>query len=141
MISLAYYYDGNQGGFWIGYQGETKAIFDEFGGHTMRPLEFQRVADKYPYWVNVKGGQVPCNVRELHVCSNYLPQSWWGEKTKVNLDAIHRRISVVHWHKRVGECDVFECDEDPHVDFTRQAMYKFLEAKRREEYQPINRIV
>ena len=58
----AYYFDGEGGGFWIGYKGETKVIFDEFSGATLRPLQFQRVCDIYPYWLNVKGSQVPCNV-------------------------------------------------------------------------------
>jgi hypothetical protein len=107
----------------------------------MRPLEFQRVADKYPLWVNVKGGQVPCDVRELHICSNFIPQFWWSEKTKVNLEAVHRRISVVHWHKKIDECVVFESDPDAHVDERRQAMYKFLLAKHQDEFVPINRVV
>lgn len=57
-----YTFDGNEGGFWLGYKGEANCLFDEFGGHVLKPLQFQRVCDKYPMWLPVKGGQVPCNV-------------------------------------------------------------------------------
>ena len=58
----AFYYDGSQGEFWIGYNGEDTVILDEFGGHVLRPLMFQRLCDKYPLWLPIKGGQVPCKV-------------------------------------------------------------------------------
>jgi hypothetical protein len=58
----AYFFDGGAGDFFIGYKGEESAILDEFSGRTMPPLLFQRLADKYPLWLNVKGSQVPCNV-------------------------------------------------------------------------------
>lgn len=58
----AYYFDGNQGEFWIGYTGQSTLILDEFGGHVLKPLMLQRLCDKYPLWLAIKGGQVPCNV-------------------------------------------------------------------------------
>jgi hypothetical protein len=56
----AYYFDGNNGEFWIGYTDQSTCILDEFGGHTLRPLTLQRLCDKYPLWLPIKGGQVPC---------------------------------------------------------------------------------
>lgn len=138
IFFLAFYYDGNNGGFWIGYKGEKKVILDEFGGHTMPPLLFQRVADKYKLWLPIKGGQIPCNIRDLHICSNYLPSGWWSEKTKVNLEAVHRRIVEVHWHYEYKKYRKYESEEGHLEDFTKSAMYKFLEDKRRFEFQPIN---
>lgn len=60
--SEAFYFDGNSGEFWVGYAGQDTLILDEFGGHVLKPLLFQRLCDKYPLWLPVKGGQVPCQV-------------------------------------------------------------------------------
>ena len=119
----AYYFDGNQGGFFIGYKGQTVAILDEFSGHTMPPLQFQRLCDVYPLWLPVKGGQVPCNIRTVHICSNYLADGWWSEKTKFNREAVYRRITEVHWHYELGSMLRY-ITTDPTVQEGR-AMYKF----------------
>lgn len=58
----AFYFDGNSGEFWVGYNGQDTLILDEFGGHVLKPLIFQRLCDKYPLWLPIKGGQVPCKV-------------------------------------------------------------------------------
>jgi len=97
----AYYFDGSNG-FWIGYQGEKKIILDEFGGHCLSPLMFQRLCDAYKFMCNVKGGFVPCQATEIHITSNYMPDRWWNEKTKYNHDAVARRIHEVHYHDKYG---------------------------------------
>lgn len=132
-------HDGNAGDFWLGYKGETKAILDEFSGRVMSPLTFQRLADIYPYTFNVKGGSAPCNVVELHVCSNFLPHEWWGEKTKFNQQAIYRRIVEVHWHYAFKKYRRYVSEEGYLEDETKQAMYKFIVDKGKIEFQkPIN---
>lgn len=105
-----YYFDGNNG-FWQGYTGQETVVLDEFGGHCLRPLEFQRLCDKYPYVCNVKGGGVPCRATRVHICSNYLPEQWWGEKTRYNKGAIDRRIHVVHYHDRYGHYYLYEGED------------------------------
>lgn len=37
-------------------------------------------------------------ITRVDLTSNYLPSSWWSEKTKYNEGAIYRRIHEVHWH-------------------------------------------
>lgn len=49
-------------GFWINYNGESHVVLDEFGGHVMSPLQFQRLCDVYPLAANVKGSSEPANV-------------------------------------------------------------------------------
>ena len=49
-------------GFWLNYKGESHVVLDEFGGHVMSPLELQTLCDRYPYNVNIKGGEVAANV-------------------------------------------------------------------------------
>ncbi|AMH87749.1 replication-associated protein [Pacific flying fox faeces associated circular DNA virus-7] len=134
-LYIAYYFDGNNGGFWIGYQGEETAILDEFGGHTLPPKQLQRLCDKYPYWMSIKGGEVACHIRTVHICSNYLPSGWWSEKTLYNEDAIYRRIVEVHWHYEFKKYRLYKTD-DP-LDKSTWAMYKFLKAKLELEYTPI----
>jgi len=121
----AFYFDGNQGGFWTGYQGQKTIILDEFSGATLKPLQLQRLCDKFPLWSNIKGGQIPCEATSVHICSNYLPDSWWGEKTRYHKEAIYRRIHVVHWHQKRGEFNVYETDEDDEKP-ENWAMTKFL---------------
>lgn len=106
----AYYFDGNQSGFWLGYKGETKVILDEFSGSTCAPLFFQRLCDRYPLWINVKGGQVPCMAVDVHITSNFLPSQWWSEKTKYNREAVYRRIHEVHYHRALNDNVVLVSD-------------------------------
>lgn len=132
----AYYFDGNNG-FWNGYQGEKTIILDEFGGHVLTPLMFQRLCDKYPLSCNVKGVQgVPCRGEIIHICSNYLPCQWWSEKTKYNSTAINRRISVVHWHYGYKKYKLYVTD-DPQDENT-WAMTKLYTALRNLEPFDVN---
>lgn len=99
----------------MGYQGQKKVIFDEFSGATLTPLMFQRVCDRYPMMINIKGGQIACAVNEVHITSNYLPSKWWSEKTKYNRDAIYRRIHEVHYHSALGVNQVLVSDAAGHA--------------------------
>ena len=95
----AYFYDGNNG-FWNLYENQKVVILDEFGGHCMTPLFFQRVCDSYTLAVNTKNGCKAFCGTDIHICSNYLPEQWWSEKTKFNMEAVCRRIHEVHYHDK-----------------------------------------
>lgn len=95
-----YYFDGNGNGFWLNYKGESDCILDDFGGHVLRPLDFQRLCDKYPYTLNLKGSQVACAITSVFLCSNFTPWDWWNEKTKYDRNAIDRRIHEVYYFTR-----------------------------------------
>lgn len=107
----AYFFDGNNG-FWNGYNGESHVILDEFGGHILSPLMLQRLLDRYPLNLNIKGDSTPCNATNIHICSNYLPDQWWKEGTKFNRKAIYRRIHEVHYHNLIDECQILMSDEE-----------------------------
>lgn len=127
----AYYYDGDSNGFWNGYEGQSKVIFDEFGGHVLKPKQLQRVLDKYRFTANIKGGSVPFKGTDIHICSNYLPRSWWKEGTQFQAAAIYRRITVVHWHYAYKKIKLFrhgEREEDGELKEENWAMTKFLAA-------------
>lgn len=107
----AYWFDGNNG-FWNGYENEKAVILDEFGGHALTPLAFQRLCDKYPFRANVKGGWKKMQASTIHICSNYLPDQWWKEGTRYNAEAVSRRISEVHYHHTRGENIIFVSDAE-----------------------------
>lgn len=94
-----YWFDGNNG-FWENYKGQKKVILDEFGGHVLSPLQWQRLCDKYPLWLNQKGTSAACAIEEVHICTNYLPGRWWKEGTRYDEKAVYRRIHEVHYHDR-----------------------------------------
>lgn len=108
-----YMYDGSA--FWEGYTNQTKLIMDEFGGHTLSPLMFNRICDKYPYTVNIKNRSAPLMAEDIHITTNYTPSNWWKEGTKYNKEALTRRVHEAHWHymeegRRILE--KFHSDED-----------------------------
>lgn len=75
---------------------------------------------------------------DIHICSNYLPREWWGEKTKFNTEAIYRRIDEVHWHYEFKKVRKFT--SDPHAEVMGgrgfYAMDKFLNEKAKADYVP-----
>ncbi len=136
----AYIFDGDANGFWLGYQGETHCIFDEFGGHCLKPMQLQRVCDKYPLTLNVKGGHMACKITKVDICSNYLPNQWWNEKTRYNELAIYRRIHEVHWHYEFGKYRRY-VTTDGSRDPMESAMQKFLSDKHAKEYNVNTKLV
>jgi len=53
---------------------------------------------------------VPLAATDINICSNYLPEQWWSEKTKFDVGAIYRRISVVHWHYEFKKIRIFKSE-------------------------------
>lgn len=122
----AYFLDANNG-FWNGYDGQSKVILDEFGGHVMSPLQLQRLCDKYPYECNTKGlGRNPCNATDIHITSNYLPSHWWSEKTRYNSRAIYRRITVVHYHDKYKHYVKFEHDDPVEGPYAMDKLLNYI---------------
>lgn len=78
--------------------------------------------------VNVKGGTRPLQATDIHICSNYLPDGWWNEKTRYDSQAVYRRISVVHWHYEYKKIRVYESDVPG--QYIGCAVEKFLAAKK-----------
>lgn len=101
-----YMYDGST--FWEGYKDQTKLIMDEFGGHTVSPLTFNRICDKYPYTVNIKNRSAPLMATDIHITTNFTPIHWWKEGTRYNREAVARRIHEAHWHYMQGTTRVLE---------------------------------
>lgn len=108
-----YCYDGNSSGrFWDGYTSQPKLILDEFSGHVLTPTMFNRICDKGPVKVDVKNGAHYLAAVDIRVTANYMPSSWWSDRTQYNKEALARRIHVCHYHSAIGECKEFQSDAD-----------------------------
>lgn len=82
--------------FWYGYHGQTKMIIDEFRGgidisHMLRWL------DCYPLMVEVKNSSCACLVDEIIITSNLHPSKWYPELDQDTIDALLRRMEIVHF--------------------------------------------
>lgn len=130
-----YFFDGTP--FWEGYTGQRTVIMDEFGGHTLSPLLFQRVCDKYPYTVPIKGRSAPLLATNIHITSNYLPSRWWKEGTRYDQGAIFRRIHEVHWH-RSNDFDDPNCVMAFSSNADGTAMDQFMEIYNRTNFVRID---
>lgn len=123
-----YMKDGGE--FWEGYTGQPIVVMDEFGGHTLPPLTFQRVCDKFPMRVNQKGGSSPLLATDIRITSNYLPSQWWKEGTRYTQEAIFRRIHEVHHHDGIRSYTLYRTTpaEETEDGKAIYAMDKFLRA-------------
>lgn len=79
-------------------------IWDEFGGWSCIPSEFNKIFDRYAHSVEVKGGNVALRATEFIIISNFTPGTWWDpNKTRVDIAALTRRIHRYFWFKKLGE--------------------------------------
>lgn len=116
----AYWKDNTK--WWPGYAGQSEVIWDEFGGWSCPPSEYNKVFDKYPHYVEVKGGTVPLRADKFIIISNFTPYQWWDpEKTKVDLRSITRRIGLY--------CHFQQLYQDPHEFDSHELFGDFLRGK------------
>ncbi len=74
------YVKPNNGKWWDGYDGQETVIFDDFKGSAMSLHDFQRVIDRYPLQMEVKGGYVNVNATRYVFTSNHPPAEWYSEE-------------------------------------------------------------
>jgi len=82
--------------WWDGYRGEKRVIMDEFRGkiaieHMLKWL------DKYPCYVEEKGGQLALQATEFWICSNVSPREWYPEIDEMTLQALLRRLTITRF--------------------------------------------
>ncbi len=73
--------------WWDGYDGQDTVVIDEFYGWIQRDL-MCRLCDRYPLFVETKGGSVPFMARTIIITSNKPPTEWWS----IGLGAMERRL-------------------------------------------------
>lgn len=80
--------DTTGGVWWNGYDGQRTIVFDEFYGWIQRDF-MQRLVDRYPMRLEIKGGSVQMRARYVFITSNVPPSHWWK---KLGLGAMQRRL-------------------------------------------------
>lgn len=82
----------NSDKFWDGYHGQDTVIFDDFKGSSMKLHDFQRVIDRYPLDVEVKGGTVCMSASRYVFTSNKHPSEWYSAEADPE-GTVMRRIN------------------------------------------------
>lgn len=82
--------------FWCGYRSHECVVIDEFRGgidisHLLRWL------DRYPVIVEIKGGSVVFVAKSIWITSNKDPRDWYPELDLETLNALLRRLNIVHY--------------------------------------------
>ena len=81
----------NGGTLWFdGYDGHEVVVFDEFYGWVQRSM-MQRLIDRSPMSVPVKGAMVPFVAKTVVILSNQVPRRWWPN---LGLGAMFRRLTL-----------------------------------------------
>lgn len=92
--------------FWMdGYDGQSAAILDDFGGARSRigRPELCRLLDGYRLNVPVKGGFTAWTPVTVILTSNFTPQEWYDWSDTTQWDALKRRFSSVSVFRNIGD--------------------------------------
>lgn len=82
--------------WWCGYRSEESVVIDEFRGQIS--VEYLlRWLDRYPCYVEVKGGQRALCATKFWFTSNLHPRDWYPELDAESLNALLRRLDIVHF--------------------------------------------
>lgn len=90
---LAYPKDPNTK-WWTGYTGQKHVIIDEFRG-AINISHILRWLDRYPVYVETKGGSVPLQAERFWITSNLPPNLWYPDLDTNTLAALLRRLTVI----------------------------------------------
>lgn len=77
--------------WWDGYDEHETVVLDDFKDGDLRLTDLQRLLDRYPLWVEVKGGAVPMLAKRYVITSNTHPDEWYPRA--VTHKTILRRIN------------------------------------------------
>ncbi len=84
---------GDERTWWHAYDGQTVAIWNDFRGF-MKLTKWLSMVDRWPYWVEEKGGAFLLNVIVFVFTSNVHPESWWDYTDRAaELAAVKARIT------------------------------------------------
>jgi len=82
--------------FWDGYQGHEHVVLDEFRGRIDISYLLQWL-DRYPVIVEIKGSATVLRARKFWITSNLDPRLWYPDADPATLDALLRRLTIVHF--------------------------------------------
>lgn len=82
--------------FWDGYRGHENVVIDEFRGD-IDISHLLRWFDRYPVIVEVKGSSTVLSARKIWITSNISPREWYPNLDNATMDALLRRLTIVHF--------------------------------------------
>jgi hypothetical protein len=86
-------------GWFDGYDGQDKVVFDEYHGGEFPITQLLRLLDRYPMSVQIKGGFVNWKPRKLWITSNISPDDWYPQAKEEHKLALRRRLfQVMHFN-------------------------------------------
>jgi len=84
------------GGMWFdGFNGQHRAIFDDYGGSEFAITYLLKLLDRYPMKVPVKGSFVEWNCQQIYITSNRHPDLWYPNALPEHVKAMKRRFTEV----------------------------------------------
>nr|QIK03921.1 replication-associated protein [Tundra vole stool-associated circular virus] len=89
--------------WWDGYDAHETVVLDDFKDSDLRLTDLQRLLDRYPLWVEVKGGAVPMLAKRYVLTSNSHPDSWYT-RTDVHRTILRRIQDYAADHGRLVYC-------------------------------------
>jgi len=92
------------GKWWPEYTNQSVAIYDDFDGSDMCFGDWKTLFDRYPRFVEKKGGDSKCAVTTHIITTNVWPSHWWTKRVtgRYGRDAIWGRITQVwDFHTRL----------------------------------------
>lgn len=81
--------------FWDGYRDHKHVVLDEFRGG-IDISHILRWFDRYPVLVEIKGSSAVLRAEKIWITSNIPPEQWYPELDRPTLDALIRRLNIVH---------------------------------------------
>lgn len=77
--------------WWDGYDQHETVVLDDFKDGDLRLTDLQRLLDRYPLWVEVKGGAVPMLAKRYVITSNSHPDTWYpkADQHKTIMRRVH----------------------------------------------------
>jgi len=107
----AYWKRSSAGGgdWWDGYDNHEDVVIDEFYGWIRWDM-FLRLLDRYPLFVDTKGGAVSFVARRIFITSNTHPSDWYMYDNKKSFATLRRRLDKVGYLEELGGEIVWESD-------------------------------
>ena len=82
--------------WWTGYRGQESILFDDFRKDFCTFHELLRILDRYPYFVEVKGGARLLTATRIYITSCFSPRDVYN--TREDIGQLIRRIdNIVHF--------------------------------------------
>lgn len=81
--------------WWDGYRGQDCVVIDEFVG-LIDITHLLRWFDRYPMFVEIKGGTTPLKAHRFWLTSNVDPDKWYPNANCDQHAALMRRLTITH---------------------------------------------